>query len=101
MDYYTNNALYEHINLNNLTQFSFVVGNSWQLVYGDNDCKPLVLIFAVGVPHVQLDNPPTEEDKNAFSLLKMLSNKTGLPLTYIRFASDVDSIEGVRVSDET
>jgi hypothetical protein len=99
MEYYKSNALYEYISAKNLPQFRFVVGNAWQLVYGDNSCRPLVLIFAVGVPVAQIDNPPTETERDAFNLLAIAAANAKLPVRYIRFACDVEEVETVRVSD--
>lgn len=101
MEYYKSNALYEYIAEKHLPQFKFVVGNAWQLVYGDNSCRPLVLIFAVGVPVAQIDNPPTEAEREAFYLLSIAGEKANLPLRYIRFACDVSEVETVKVSDAT
>lgn len=101
MEYYKSNAHYEYIRANNLPQFRFVLGNAWQLVYGDNNCCPLVLIFAVGVSIDQIDNPPTVEEKEAFNLLAIAAANANLPIKYIRFACDVEEVETVRVSDDS
>ena len=99
MRYYKSNALYEYISSNNLQRFKFVVGDAWQLVYGDNSCNPLLLILASGVPNAELANLPTEQEKEAFNLLSIAATKANLPIRYIRFASDVAEVETVRVSD--
>lgn len=101
MEYYRSNALYEYITSSNLSQFRFVAGNAWQLVYGDNSCRPLVLVFAVGVANSALDNPPSQEERDAFSLLHNAAGNAGLPVRFIRFASDVAEVEHVLVSDES
>lgn len=98
MEYYKSNAVYDFIIAKNLNQFKFVVGNAWQLVYGDNNCNPLVLVLAVGVHKDEIGNQPSEQDKNAFTLLKWLADKTNLPIIYIRFIDNLDSIESVVVS---
>ena len=99
MRYYKSNALYEYIASKNLQHFKFVVGDAWQLVYGDNSCNPLLLIFASGVPNVELENPPSAQEVEAFNLLSTTAINAKLPIRYIRFASDVAEIETVRVSD--
>jgi hypothetical protein len=101
MNYYKTNALYEHIKSGNYSQFKFAVGNSWQLVYGDNNCLPKVLIFAVGVPNNELNNPLSSIDLSAFNLLKNIAIKTGLPIRCIRFACDLDVVETVLFSNES
>lgn len=99
MEYYKSNALYEYINAKKLLQFRFVVGNAWQLVYGDNKCRPLVLIFAVGVPMAQIDNLPDQNERDAFNLLNIVAVKSSIPIRYVRFAYDLTEVEDVRVSD--
>jgi hypothetical protein len=101
MNYYRSNALYDYISAKNISQFKFVVGNAWQLVYGDNSCKPLVLIFAVGVPLSELNNAPALAEKDAFNLLSVAGVNANLPVRYIRFASDAAEVDTVRVSDNS
>lgn len=100
MDYYKTNALYEHIRNGDFKQFKFAIGNAWQLVYGDNSCQPRVLIFAVGVPNNEINNPSSSDEITAFNLLKSTATKTGLPIRYIRFACDADEVATVLFSDE-
>lgn len=99
MRYYKSNALYEYISSNNLHQFKFVVGDAWQLVYGDNSCNPLLLILASGVLNAEIENFPSTQEQEAFNLLSIAATKANLPIRYIRFASDVAEVENVRVSD--
>lgn len=101
MNYYKSNALYEYIKSKKLAQYKFVVGNAWQLVYGDSSCKPLLLIFATGVPQAQINNPPSNDDMEGMSLLSTIGKKANLNVKYIRFACDVPEIETVCVSDNT
>lgn len=101
MEYYKSNAIYEHIAKKQLNQYKFVSGNAWQLVYGDNSCNPLLLILAVGVSINEIDEQPTSEEKFAFSLLQAIADKAKLPIRYIRFASDVEEVENVRLSDSS
>lgn len=99
MNYYKSNAIYEYLLTKNLPQFKFVVGNAWQLVYGDNQCDPLVLIFAVGVKSEELFNSLSTEENEAYNLLKMVGEKANLPVKQIRFASDVEEIEKILILD--
>ena len=101
MGYYKSNALYGYITSRNLQQFKFVVGEAWQLIYGNNACEPLVLIFAVGVPDAEIENAPSTIEVEAFNLLRIAATNANLPVRYIRFASDVDEVVNVRVSDST
>jgi hypothetical protein len=99
MDYYKNNAIYDHLIQSNLPHYKFVVGNAWQLVYGNKSCQPLVLIFAVGVPNSHLSEPPSDQEKEAFSLLEYTGKKAGLRVGYIRFACDIPEIDTVITSN--
>lgn len=101
MIYYNSNAIYDYINEKKLQQFKFVVGNAWQLVYGDNNCNPKLLIFAVGVSYKEIDNPPQQQEIKSFQLLSILGDRSELPVKYIRFACDSDDVENVRVSDNS
>jgi hypothetical protein len=101
MEYYRSNAIYDHIKEKKIPLFKFVVGNAWQLVYGDNNCNPLLLIFAVGVPLKDIDNLPSQDEVEAFNLLLTAGTIANLPVRYVRFACDVNEIDTVRVTDNT
>ncbi|RZK12778.1 MAG: hypothetical protein EOO46_01885 [Flavobacterium sp.] len=99
MEYYKTNAIYEHIIAKKLSQYRFVAGNAWQLVYGDNACNPLLLVFAVGVTGSTLEAPPADSEMEALHLIGHVAERANLPFRYIRFATDVNEIEHVVVSD--
>lgn len=101
MDYYRSNALYDYLKERNIPRYSFVAGNAWQLIYGDNNCNPLLLVFAVGVPAAVIDAPPSAGEISAFNLLSIAASKAKLPVRYVRFASDVESVESVKVADSS
>lgn len=101
MEYYKSNAIYDYITENKIPQFKFVVGNAWQLVYRDNNCNPLLLIFAVGVSLKDIDNSPSHNEVEAYNLLLTAGAIANLPVRYVRFACDVNEIDAVRVSDNT
>lgn len=97
MNYYKSNAIYEYLLSKKLPQFKFVVGNAWQLVYGDNECNPLLLIFAIGVQGSEILNDLSKEENEAFELLKIVGQKANLPVKQIRFASDITEVEKIQV----
>jgi len=101
MEYYKSNAIYDYINENKLPQFKFVVGNAWQLVYGDNNCNPLLSVFAAGVSLKEIDNLPSQDEIEAYKLLLSAGANANIPVIYVRFACDADQIDNVRVSDDT
>jgi hypothetical protein len=100
MDYYKTNALYEYIRAHGLTRYRFVSGNTWQLVYGDSHCRPRLLVVAAGVPAAGLYGQPSKEEQEAFDLLQCISEKAGLSLLSIRFATDVTEVASVVVADQ-
>ncbi len=100
MEYYKSNAIYEHIINQNVIQYKFVVGNAWQLVYGDNNCMPKLLVYAEGVKDTDIENELLDNSKYAFGLLKTLTDKANLPLIFIKFPSNIDEVDYVLVADD-
>ena len=99
MEYYKSNAIYDYLMSKKVEKYKFVVGNAWQLVYGDSDCQPLLLVFAVGVPVSELGFIPSKNEEEGYRLLEETANKAKLPVIYLRFACDVESITQVVISD--
>ncbi len=101
MRYYKSNAVYEAINTQKqqFARLKFVVGDAWQLVYGDNNCIPLVLVYASGVQENILNEPLTSEEKEGFSLLNILGSRANLPVLFVRFNATASAIEEVKFSD--
>jgi hypothetical protein len=100
MDYYKGNALYSHIDTNNITTHDFVSGNMWQLVYGDNTCNPKLLVLAIGSTTNDYNGAFSDKEKKAFDLLQLLSKKSGVPLKIVKFNAEAASVENVIVYDD-
>lgn len=100
MSYYKTNALYEALQSAGVAHFKFVVGDAWQLVYGDNQCNPLLLVFAKGVPSEQLNSQLPDEDLEAFKLFRYCSEKASLPLAVIKFPVDTEEVTEVHFTTE-
>ncbi len=101
MSYYKTNALYEALQSAGASHFKFVVGDAWQLVYGDNQCNPLLLVFAKGVPSEQLNSQLPDEDLEAAKLFRHCSEKTRLPLAVVKFPVDTEEVKEVRFTTGT
>jgi hypothetical protein len=100
MDYYKRNAIYDFIDGNRLENFKFCSGNMWQLVYGDNKCSPKLLVFVVGVNNERYDLDFSEKEKEAFFLLNNLAVKCNLPVRVIKFNSEDNSIEKIKIYED-
>lgn len=100
MEYYKSNAIYEYLLEKNVPKFRFVVGNAWQLVYGNNKCEPLLLVFAMGVSEKNLESQPTINEIGGFNLLNLVSKKADIPILYLRFACDIENVTDVVICDE-
>ncbi|MCA6437375.1 MAG: hypothetical protein IM600_03590 [Bacteroidetes bacterium] len=96
MDYYKSNALYEHLTNTKNQKFAFCSGNMWQLIYGDSNSLPKILVLLIGITESQKDSP-FEPNQSAYQNLKFVSDKTTVPLVVIRFLNDVAEIENVSV----
>lgn len=101
MSYYKSNALYEALQAAGASHFKFVVGDAWQLVYGNNQCTPLLLVFAKGVESTQLNSQLPDEDLEAVKLFRYCSEKAGLPLSVIKFPVDSEEVTEVRFTTGT
>lgn len=93
MQYYRGNALYRYIHSHHISDFHYVAGNMWQLVYGNHLCQPQLLILAIGATHRHYHHPFLEEEIEAFQLLKKLSEASGVPLKILKFNADASNIE--------
>lgn len=95
MTYYKSNALYDKIKEMGLTNFKFVSGDAWQLVYGNDACNPLLLVFAKGTTFTEYNQELSEQDIDAINLLSHVSDRTGLQLIIIKFQTDMSIIQEV------
>lgn len=96
MSYYKGNAIYEQLIKNDIKQYKFVTGNEWQLVYGDANCEPQLLVYVFG----KTDNELNTKDSEGINFYKYLSLQTGIPYLIIKFRIDIVEIEEVLVSTD-
>lgn len=94
--YYRNNALYDLIRKKRLTNFLFSVGDSWQIIYGDNFCNPLLIIFAKGLSAKEYNDDLANEDLKIIALLTLIAKQTNLPFGIVKFRNDLQEIQEVQ-----
>ena len=100
-NYYRSNAVYDKIIRDGLVPpYFFQVGNSWDLIYGDQNAIPRLLVIAEGVARGELLNIRTPEQNNSWILLNILSELTGVPIINIRFDISQDEITHVIKIDD-
>ena len=98
--FYDGNAIYQFISSNKLSHFEFVVGNCWQLVYGNKDGDPMLLVFAFAYADDLDRNRINSEVTKGFERLNQLSQKTQLPLVFVGFDRNAQSIDSVYYAED-
>lgn len=100
--YYTSNALYDYIRRHKKLsdQFIFANDNLWQLVYGDSQYNPKLLVLVSGTTRKFLSQPLQEHEANNFEILLQLSKLNMVPVKVIRFCTDTESIKEVYISSD-
>lgn len=97
-DYYRGNAIYQHIQEKGISTFEFVTGNCWQLVYGNENGDPLLLVLAYSTNGTSIEIPEDVNIKKGFKRLQQLSEFSGLPLISVSFDTTSEIIDSVTVS---
>lgn len=98
MNYYRGNALYAFIKEKGLNYFKFFSGDIWQLIYGNSKSDPILLVLAVGLSNSSKPVVLSPEIIDAWGYLKLLSEKSNIPLILVQFSIDKLEIEFVHVS---
>lgn len=95
MTYYNTNKLYESIIEGGYDNFKFASGNLWQLVYGDSNCDPKLLVLASGVSGSGYRSELNSVEQEAFDVLEQISEKSGVPLRVVKFNIGVQEVSEV------
>ena len=98
MTYYQGNALYEMIERQKRTDFVYSVHNSWQLVYGDKNGTPILILFVKSVN--SLNNSFSKTDKDSIRLLKHAADTGNLPFMTLLFDGNKKEINNVVINGE-
>ena len=100
MTYYSSNALYDEIEKQEIQHLKFVSGNAWQLIYGNANCSPLLLVFIMGKTKHDFGNSLTVKELEATNLFVNLSHKSGLPFLSLQFRIDSKEIKNILFSSD-
>lgn len=85
MTYYNGNAIYNYIKENKLQNFEYQIGDIWQLVYGDKDSQPKLLMVVSAKKSEETLSVLSFKENQAYSRMLELSKSSGLPLLFMRF----------------
>lgn len=84
MDYYVGNRVYDYLTKSKRREhFFWTSGNMWLLVYGNKDHEPKVVTVA---SENKLRIKTTEEERLAVKVAQKVTEGTGIPVNFIRFA---------------
>jgi hypothetical protein len=100
MSYYIGNAVYDDLIKNNVGHLKFVTGDEWQLIYGDANCDPKLLVYVFGKNEIEYNSALSDKDQDGVSFYKYLSGKTGVPYLIIKFRTDIEEVTEVLVSTD-
>lgn len=67
----------------------------WQLVYGDANCNPKLLVLASGVNSNSYRPELSTDEQEAFTVLQQISEKSGIPLRVVKFNIDLQEVSEV------
>ena len=98
-NYYKTNGIYRYLRENGCTDFSFVSGNMWWLVYADRQSEPKLLVMACAVSDdAYAGDAISYEEIRAERVLGRLSELTELPLLVVRFSGECEEVARVKIS---
>jgi hypothetical protein len=98
--YYKGNAIYQYISDNNIKRFEFVVGDCWQLVYGNQIGDPKLLVFAFAYTDDWNSEKINQTVIKGYEVLLQLSLLSKLPILFIGFNQSQNMIDSVVISND-
>lgn len=100
MEYYKGNAIYDYFNKTSDNRFKFACANQWQIVYGNLNCQPKLLLAISGLNSTEIETPRSlDKEKIIFEPLKEIHRLTGIPLILLRFDINKEEINEVFIVD--
>jgi len=94
VQYYNDNKLYKF--LRNSYKFKFSPINVWELIYGDRNSNPKLLVLVAGIHKSDINKGLSYIlNKGSYARLNYLSKQSGLPFICIAFEVDVEMIDKV------
>nr|WP_321222221.1 hypothetical protein [uncultured Psychroserpens sp.] len=100
MSYYKGNAVYDELIKNSVNHLKFVTGNEWQLIYGDANCDPKLLVYVFGKNESEYNSNLSNADQEGVDFYKHLSAITGVPYILIKFRTDISEVTEVLLSTD-
>ena len=97
MSYYSDNAFYKYIRENSITNFEYHSGDTWQLVYGNANAEPKLLVLVFAVKQERLLAPLNNDEKNAIQRMVEISRKSGLKFISFRFNEETSLLQDVAI----
>ena len=91
--------MYEYLNGNPDNRFFYVSSDMWMLVYGNQKCEPLLLVLVSGVNDKDELSSVSEREGRAYKIMSELSEKSEVPLVFIRFSVNIATIDSVALFD--
>lgn len=98
--YYRSNAMYEYLNGNPDNRFFYVSSDLWMLVYGNQNCDPQLLVLVSGVNDEDELSSVSEREGRAYKIMSELSEKSEVPVVFIRFSVNVESIDSIMLFNQ-
>ncbi len=87
---YNGNAIYDYISANNLSDYFYLVGDKWLLIYGDKTGIPKLLAFVSKVDDI--NQPISPEEKIKRNRCRLIAEQLSLPFVMIRYADDSTNV---------
>ena len=96
--YYNSNDVYKRISESNqISNFKYAVGNSWQLIYGDRSADPKICVYVKGVKNNELFEDLSKEDQDFYNILHFFSEKISIPSYVMKFPTDLDGLSNTSI----
>ena len=100
MSYYKGNAIYNELIKRSVDHYKFVTGNAWQLIYGDANCNPLLLVYAFGVESNKFGQTISNKNREGIDFLTRFSEISGVPFIAVQFKTDASEVDGCLISKD-
>lgn len=97
MSYYSDNAFYKYVRENSIASFEYHSGDIWQLVYGNKEAEPNLLVLVFAVNEENMLTSLTRDENNAIHRMAEISKKSKLPFICFRFNKAVKLLTSVAI----
>lgn len=101
MQYYSSNDVYSRLGALSDSGFTWVSGNAWMLIYGDEQANAKTMVFVLGTSIRTGDPVELERARQSCRLLRHLAEERGLPFHIIEFDDEAAEIVSVVLDKES